>query len=127
MSTRRQGRPRKKSRKSPQQHVPQPPTQLDTTSDAPETSTAQEPSRPNRQMGSISDYESDIGLDEETDEECEDGEFPDLDDEDIGVKFALMAMERDPKDTDWIPPDLVRKVRAVKGWLVANVYCIKTQ
>jgi hypothetical protein len=44
-------------------------------------------------IASISNYKSNIGLNKETDEECEDGKFLDLNDEDIGVKFTLMAME----------------------------------
>ncbi|TFK33880.1 hypothetical protein BDQ12DRAFT_669907 [Crucibulum laeve] len=60
-------------------------------------------------LGSLSDYESNLD-DDESDDECEVNEMPELDhDEEFGLKLADLAAKDDPNDKDWIPLRLRRK------------------
>ena len=66
---------------------------------------------------SMSDFESqDLNSGDESDEECEGDKISDLDNEDFGTKLAEMAVWGDPTDTDWIPPQLMRRPATSKGW-----------
>ncbi|KAI9448580.1 hypothetical protein H4582DRAFT_2141941 [Lactarius indigo] len=56
--------------------------------------------------GSMSDFESDLNPGEQSDDECEEGGFSDLEDEEFAAKLVEMTERDDPNDTEWIPSRL---------------------
>jgi len=48
-------------------------------------------------------------LGDETDEDCGESEWDELDDPDFAERLTEMAMADDPKDLDWVPSILLGK------------------
>ncbi|KAF8179909.1 hypothetical protein BJ912DRAFT_1062706 [Pholiota molesta] len=102
MPPKSRGRPRKKARKTPQNE--------------PEPAIPSHSWRDGGQIGSYSDFESDLEPeDDETDvDECEGSKWSGFEDEEFTERLAEMAEMDDPNDTDWIPPSLRTKKQPQK-------------
>ncbi|KAH9011560.1 hypothetical protein EDB85DRAFT_2228358 [Lactarius pseudohatsudake] len=112
MSGRPRGRPRKKPRKSQSKptvdnhQLSSMPEMVNTAASQVHTPHKTPSWKGQGREGSMSDFESDLNPGEQSDDECEEDGFSDLEDEDFAAKLVEMAERDDPNDTEWIPSRL---------------------